>query len=358
MRDAGRVTSATLASPAVRRRTRRPARTVLAAALAAVGLLALAGCMKIETDFVLSEDDTVSGSVVMAFSDEFAESLGMDPQELWDSANEGDDSLVDELPDGATEEPYSDGEYTGTRITYTDQPLDQMSGGTDDLSITREGDEYVVEGVMDLSDTSTEETGELPEGLMDSFVVRIAVTFPGEISETNGEVDGTTVVWNPPVGESTEMFARGSAVGDGAAPDDSATTEETEEPATEDTAGTEDGATTDDSMTDTSEESMMVDEASSPWAWIVGAVVGLAVLGLVVWLIVRNNRSSGPPPAAGFPQGPGGAAAPPPYTSGAAPRADYGQPQQPAPPVVPPQQGPTDPYQGPADPNSTPPTPR
>ncbi len=63
----------------------------------------------------LNEDDTFDGSVVMAFSDEVAESMGSDPQELWDQMGS---EMESEMPEGATQEPYAQDGYTGTKITY------------------------------------------------------------------------------------------------------------------------------------------------------------------------------------------------------------------------------------------------
>ncbi|MCK0117652.1 hypothetical protein MWU57_11480 [Isoptericola sp. S6320L] len=261
-------------------------RTAVVALLAMVGLLALAGCMKVDMDMTLSEDDTVSGSLVMGFSDELATSMGMDPQQLWDQAG---GEIASDLPEGATQEPYADGEYTGTTMTFTDVPIEELSGtGTDELSITREGDEYVVAGTMDMTD-DTGQLDSLPGGVADAFDVRLAVTFPGEITDTNGTVEGSTVEWRPAMGESTEIYARGDAGGG-------------------------------------------LGSGGFPW-WIVGVVVGLAVIALVAVLVVRNNRRDGTAAATGtgsYATGPGshtgGASAPNPYTPG-------GTPPQPAPPL-------------------------
>jgi len=224
---------------------RRRLRTVIATALAAVGLLALAGCMKVDMDMTLSEDDTVSGSIVMAVSNGLAESMGMEPGELWDQAG---GELAQGAPEGATQEPYADDEYTGTRYTFTDTPISELSGeGGEDLSITREGDTYVVDGTMNLSD-GADQLESVPQDVQDTFDVRLAITFPGPVSEATGTVDGTTVTWAPRVGENTEIHAVGAA---------------------------EAGA------------------AGFPW-WIVGLVVGLVVIGLVVWFVVRNNRRPAP----------------------------------------------------------------
>ncbi|MCK9796092.1 hypothetical protein M1843_20310 [Isoptericola sp. 4D.3] len=297
---------------------RRRLRTAIAAALAAVGLLALAGCMKVDVDMTLSEEDTASGTMIMAFSNQLAETMGMEPGELWDQASS---ELEAGLPEGATQEPWSDDEYTGTEITYTDVPLDQLelggAGTAQDagLSITREGDEYVVAGQTDMSQ-DLGQLGDLPEGLQDALDVQISITFPGEVIEANGTVDGNTVSWAPQMGEVTEFQARGSA---------------------------ETGS-------------------SFPW-WVVGLVVGLIVIGLVVWLVVRNNRR--PAPVTGTATGdaalaagtaPGSVPAP-----GAGPTPEeqvFGAP--PAPPTAPtaePATGPVaDPLEPRPAPESTPPT--
>ncbi len=218
----------------------RRLRTAIAAALAAVGLLALAGCMKVDMDMTLSEDDTVSGSIVMAVSNSLAETMGMEPGELWKQAG---GELSQNLPEGTSQEPYSDDEYTGTKYTFADAPISQISGeGGEDLSITRDGDTYVVDGTMNLSE-GADQLKSLPQNVQDAFDVSLAITFPGPVSDATGTVDGNTVTWAPKVGENTEIHAVGSA-----------------------TAG-----------------------SSFPW-WIVGLVVGLVVIGLVVWFVVRNNR--------------------------------------------------------------------
>ena len=48
----------------------------------------------------------------------------------------------------------------------------------------------------------------------------VPITFPGEVLETNGRVQGTTVTWRPVFGERTEITAVASAVPDSAGGDD------------------------------------------------------------------------------------------------------------------------------------------
>ncbi len=48
--------------------------------------------------------------------------------------------------------------------------------------------------------TGTESTGTddpMTKAIMDSFVAQVSVTFPGKVSEYDGELNGTTVTWTP-----------------------------------------------------------------------------------------------------------------------------------------------------------------
>lgn len=176
-------------------------------ALLAVLLVALlSGCMKIDMDLTLNEDDTVDGVMIMAFDDDVAALLGTDPETLWEDA--GTD-LEEGLPPGSTQEPWAEDGYTGRRVTFTGVTLEDMAeaNDADTLRITREGNEFVVSGAMDLADMGTDESDEMMQG----FDVRIAVTFPGDVSEHNGRLEGRTVIWEPQPGERTELAARGAA---------------------------------------------------------------------------------------------------------------------------------------------------
>ncbi len=244
----------------------------------------------------LNEDDTFDGSVVMAFSDEMAQSLDMDPQEMWDQMGS---EMESDLPDGATQEPYAQDGYTGTKITYADQPISQLdTGATDSISVTREGDEYVVSGSMDMTgEEFNPETGdaagdEMTRQMMDSLDIKVAITFPGEVAESNGTVDGNTVTWTPVVGEVNEMTARGSAVAGGSA----GTGDEGSDEATD-----SDGATAPDGGESASDSS---DSGSLAWLWfVIGGVVLLGIIGLVLWLVLRSKPGTQDGQAAGFQQG-------------------------------------------------------
>lgn len=186
-----------------------------ATALATLVAASLAGCVKMDMQLDLQSDDTVDGSMVFAVSTALADLTGQDPADIAEQMS-GESFDMDEGTVTSTE-PYDDGEYVGQTITFEGETLDSFSGSTDgELSIVREGDEFVVSGTMDLSEaalgTEGAESDEMMSGLMEGFDIQISITFPGKVSEHNGELDGNTVTWSPTYGESTELSARGSAV--------------------------------------------------------------------------------------------------------------------------------------------------
>ncbi|HET7929488.1 MAG TPA: hypothetical protein VFM40_08050, partial [Actinomycetota bacterium] len=96
--------------------------------------------------------------------------------------------------------------------------------GPDALQIARQGDTFVVTGVLDLSSGLSGATG--PFGgtggaqLLESADIRIAITFPGEVLQApGGQIDGNTVTYVPEFGERLEINATGSAVDNGEAAD-------------------------------------------------------------------------------------------------------------------------------------------
>ncbi len=303
--------------------------------VAAVGLLsifALSGCVKM--DIVLSLDgDTVSGTMIVGIDKKVLELSGQSEDELVDQ-------LTEDVPDteGVTAAPYEDDTFIGTKFTLDGVSLDEFnnegSTSSDDLQITHDADagRYKVSGVLDLSAAS----GETPDvEFAQSVDIKIAITFPGRVISHNGELDGTTVTWQPKAGDKLTMEATAS------------------------------------------------DASSFSWLLVVGIAVPVLLLiaGLVAWFFLRG-RSSGGTPAPGEPVlagYPGGAAYPSGPTSGPAsaptyPGAAPTEPQfeaapawtpvsqpgpsaaAPAPPAVPAQSPPAPPDAPPAEPPAEPPT--
>jgi hypothetical protein len=209
---------------------------------------ALAGCLKVDVSLEINDDESIDGHVIMAVSDELAQLTGQDPETL---AQQFEDDVMEDAPEGVTQESYEDDEFQGTRLVLDGVALEEFDFSDDEtLSIVHEGDEYQVNGMLDmtgadeLGDLSGEEQ-ELIEGFADSMDVRVAITFPGDVIEHNGELEGRTVTWTPEFGETLDIQARA-----------------------EDSAG-----------------------SSFPW-WIVGVVAALVAVAVLVLLALRR-RSGG-----------------------------------------------------------------
>ncbi|GMA35510.1 hypothetical protein GCM10025876_17140 [Demequina litorisediminis] len=115
---------------------------------------------------------------------------------------------------GGTITDYAEDDFIGKSVTFEDQPFSDLDFDTDELSITREGDEYVVEGALSAGEEAAG-LGELPEDAS----MTLTLTFPGEVTDTNGTVDdsGRTVTWDLISGPET-IEARGGATAGGSFP--------------------------------------------------------------------------------------------------------------------------------------------
>lgn len=178
--------------------TTRRRRGVLAIMLA-VAALFLSGCMRMHQTLTLNPGETVSGEVIVAISEAVASTMGTSAEEMM---RNGDT----DAPDWATEEPYSQDGYTGMKYTFSNVSFEDFEE-FDSLTFRTDGGDYVAEG--ESLDAQQESTPALTQG-MD---VRISVTFPGQVTESNGEIDGRTVTWTMGNAGMEPMYARGPAGG-------------------------------------------------------------------------------------------------------------------------------------------------
>ncbi|WP_181310986.1 LppM family (lipo)protein [Nocardioides campestrisoli] len=235
-------------------------RLITPALLAVTAMLALSGCVKLDAELEVHEDETVSGTMTLAMSkkaiamvEEMTEGFGELGASLDEvTGEEGteepdgsgtadldlpDDDLTkgmteemfptEDLPEGAEVEAYEDDKFLGQTMTFTRISVGELGdlvAATSDeeaadsqpgkgWSLTREGDTYVFEGNADFSEEGAEEEADAMgmEGLFEDSELRIAVTFPGSVVDSNGEVDGNTVTWRPAFGETLEMRAEAAA---------------------------------------------------------------------------------------------------------------------------------------------------
>jgi phosphatidylinositol mannoside-binding LppM-like protein len=295
------------------RRVRKAARVGAFVALA----LVLTGCIKLNMDLAINSDDTVSGVVQFGVQKELLELTGQSADDLL-----GDVPLPSDAP-GVTTEPFEDEEFAGQQFNFESVPIAQFNQtqvtgatgltgvpATDTLSITHQGDTFVVVGVLDMSGGgvtgATNPFGGTGAELLESADIRISITFPGDVIEApGGQVDGNTVTYRPEFGDVLEINATGSAIDDGDA----------------EAAGGDDGGSN---------------------LWLILIIVAIvAILAIVVFLVLRNRRSGGG--GAGFGEAPPAAtpetATPPPGAPTDAPPPAPAPPMPPAAPPPPPAEG-------------------
>lgn len=186
------------------------ARRALGAAALIASALLLSACVKMDVDLTLNSDDTATGTMLLAVSDQAAEAAGMTAAELFAEVDS------EELREGTTEvQDYAEDGFTGKRYVFEGSALNELSDET--MQISRVGDEFVVDGSLPLTAKEMGMTGEelsnpAVKPLLDTFDVNITIAFPGAVSESNGTIDGNTVTWSAKVGAENKLTARGAAV--------------------------------------------------------------------------------------------------------------------------------------------------
>ena len=192
---------------------RATARTIALCALA----MLLTGCIKVDLNMELHGDNTVGGTMVFAVSRDLLALTGSSADDLLGQIT----ASAGPLPSGVRfqESAYADDKFEGKTYTFQDVPIDAFSQGTtagETISIKRVGDTFQVNGEIDLTPAAT---GPLQPGaaqLAKDMELRIAITFPGPVSQrSGGTITGNTVTWTPAFGEKTEIQATGSAIESG-----------------------------------------------------------------------------------------------------------------------------------------------
>lgn len=139
------------------------------------------GCVRVRTSITVSPDDRVSGQIIAAAKPRNADDKG--PQ------------LLNNLP-FATKvavSEYSRDDYVGSQAVFSDlsfAELPQLAGMSRDaagvdISLRRAGDLVILEGRVDLTSLSDPQAD-----------VLLTVSFPGEVTSTNGDqVSSSIVEW-------------------------------------------------------------------------------------------------------------------------------------------------------------------
>lgn len=161
------------------------------------------GCLQATVSLTLSEDDRVSGDVLVAVPvAESDEPVRLTPPEG--------------LRDRVSVEPYSSDGVQGSRLSFENLTFSEVehlgqalsrSQSRYRFSLERNGSLVTVKGSIDLT----------PLAETDSSVL-IELSTPGEVTTTNGEINGGVLSWRPQPGEVTRIsatvqFANSSGVG-------------------------------------------------------------------------------------------------------------------------------------------------
>jgi hypothetical protein len=160
-------------------------------ALALLAMCFLSGCMRVHVALAISQDDLVSGEMIIAAL----------------PTRDGDPgpplTIPPELTDRVRMEKYAADGYVGQKLLFSDlrfADVTTLSEGITSgkqqyrLSFRRSGDLVSMSGSIDLT--------QLPADKAD---VEVKMSFPGSINRTNGINDEGTVAWHPKPGAVTEF---------------------------------------------------------------------------------------------------------------------------------------------------------
>ena len=153
-----------------------------ATTLAVVSLLALSGCVKYSGDLTVSPDLKVSGAFIIGADKTALRAMGTPADKVFDDK-------ASPFLNGTVSE-YADDTFEGRTYTFTDVSFDELAGDDghslrfthEDGTIRFDGDVAVFEEDAD-------------EAVRTGADITFKVTFPGEVLESNGKVDGRTVTW-------------------------------------------------------------------------------------------------------------------------------------------------------------------
>jgi len=282
------------------------ARRLRLVAAAAASILLLTGCVKLDMNLTVSAKDTVSGTYIIAVDKALLQLANQDPDALYQQLTATIGQAP--LPKGASIEAkkYDDGKFAGATITIDGVPISQMNkiGGTgtdtgdssaSNFSLTHDGDVFHFSATIDTSSSSQGDTDiSIPASAASEAEIRVMMTFPGDVTETNGDKHGTSVTWAPAFGEKAVLTATAKDSGGSSS------------------SGGSSGSST-----------------INTWLIAIAIVAGLAVvIAVLVMLLVRNRRPTPPPASTPTVQAQG----PPPPLSSLAPPV----PAAPAPALPPP----------------------
>ena len=152
----------------------------------------LTGCVKLNMDFVIRADEKADLSMILAVKKDVLNGQSIDS--FIQQFGGGSDPF-ENLPEGATKEPYADETYEGYKVSAVNQPLNQVmtesATGSNGKIEHRDGKFFVETSAIDMGGNSSQAKQVFSEATM-SF------TFPGKIvsATEGGTINGNRVTYN------------------------------------------------------------------------------------------------------------------------------------------------------------------
>ncbi|OLF16852.1 DUF3153 domain-containing protein [Actinophytocola xanthii] len=162
------------------------------AVLLGFAMMSLTGCLRIHAALAVSQDDVISGELVVAALPTSREDKGPVL------------TVPPELSDKVRTEPYTANRYVGQKVTLSGIRFADLTVLVESistvkqyrLSFRRSGDLVSLAGSADLT--------QVPP---DNVDVQVKIAFPGRITRTNGDNTDGTITWTPKPGAVTEFSA-------------------------------------------------------------------------------------------------------------------------------------------------------
>lgn len=173
-----------------------------------VCLFALTGCLKVDVDLSVRDDDTVEGTLVAAVRVEAVKMLGPGATDSFVS------SLLEDVPGASHARSYDHGGFVGKQVHVSEVPLKKFEIPGDSraraprLAMRHVSDRYMLTGHWRLPLFYHEQlTDGIDQSILDSASFMVKVNFPGRIIDHNGRLEGRTVIWNLEPGHRYQLHA-------------------------------------------------------------------------------------------------------------------------------------------------------
>lgn len=161
--------------------------------------VSLSGCLRLHVAMAVSQDDLITGEMVIA-------SLPSRPDDKGPEL-----TIRPDLADQVRSEPYAADGYVGQKLTFTNLRFTDFSVLVETISTAkqyrmsfrRSGSLVSLAGSVDLT--------RLPADRAD---VQVKIALPGSVSRTNGDNTDGTITWAPKPGAVTEFSANTQYSGD------------------------------------------------------------------------------------------------------------------------------------------------